>query len=71
LFTWLDYGRNPELYDVQQSAPWYTRIIVLSVVCGIALIVEIVVQYFLQHRMNIETPENHETQKHKLEFEDK
>ena len=52
LFSWLDYSRNPGLYDIQNSAPWYTRIIVFSAVCGIALLVEIIAQCYIRHRMN-------------------
>ena len=55
LFAWLDYRRNPGMYDMQNSAPWYTRIIVLSVACGIALLVEILVQSYVHSRLNKES----------------
>ena len=47
IFTWTDYMRNPGIYEMQ-SAPWYLRIVVLSVFCGIALAVEIAVLCFVR-----------------------
>jgi hypothetical protein len=46
IFTWVDYTQNPGLYEMQ-SVPWYTRIIAISIICLIALVMEIIVQCFV------------------------
>jgi len=50
LFVWVDYRNNPSLYEMY-SSPWYTRIISVSVICGIILLVEIAVQCFVLYKI--------------------
>ena len=51
LFVWFDYRNNPGLYEMS-SAPWYARIISISIICGIILLVEIAVQCFVLYKIN-------------------
>jgi hypothetical protein len=50
LFTWSDYRKNPGLYEMQ-SAPWYAQIIFDSAICGIALLAEIAIQYYICNKI--------------------
>ena len=51
-FTWIDYCRNPGIYEIQ-SAPWYSKIVVLSVFCGITLAVVIGTRCLVAHKIKM------------------
>ena len=56
LFVWFDYRNNPGLYAMY-SAPWYTKIIADSVICGVILLIAIAIQCFITYKMNHKTDE--------------
>jgi ABC-type antimicrobial peptide transport system permease subunit len=50
LFAWLDYQNHPDLYALY-SAPWYTKIILDSVIAGVIVLLESVVYLLLCYKV--------------------
>lgn len=50
IWLWLDFCRNPGLYELA-SAPWYAGLIPISVIAGILLLIETALYFYLRYRI--------------------
>ena len=51
LFLCMDYSKHPELYNVANSAPWYTRILSNGLVTLVIVTVLGAIRYMLARKM--------------------
>lgn len=51
LFLWMDYSKNPELYNAANSAPWYTRIMSNGLVTLVIITVLGAIRYMFARKM--------------------
>lgn len=50
IWIWVDYQRNSDIYALY-SAPWYTQIIVNSIISGSIILIEMIVYLFIRHQI--------------------
>lgn len=50
IWIWIDYRNNQELYALY-SSPWYTQIIINSVIAGSIILIELIVYLFIRYKI--------------------
>jgi hypothetical protein len=50
IWIWIDYRSNPDLYALY-SAPWYTQIIISSVISGSIVLIELIGYLFIRYKI--------------------
>jgi len=50
IWIWIDYRNNPGIYALY-SAPWYTQIIISSVISGLIIFIELILYLFIRYKI--------------------